>query len=37
LEALSAELHDLWQRFDRELRQGKLKHLDYDPIHKKLS
>ncbi|WP_429464211.1 Tn3 family transposase [Paraburkholderia sp. JPY465] len=28
--ALCDELRDLWQRFDRELRQGKLKHLDYD-------
>ncbi len=37
LEALTAQLHDLWQCFDRELRQGKLKHLDYDPVHKKLS
>src|SRR5215471_488166 len=37
LEALTAELHDLWQCFDRELRQGKLKHLDYDRVHKKLS
>ncbi len=37
LKALAAELHDLWQCFDRELRQGKLKHLDYDPVHKKLS
>ena len=30
LEALSAELHDQWLAFNRELRQGKLKHLDYD-------
>ena len=37
LEALTAELHNLWQCFDRELRQGKLKHLEYDPVHKKLS
>ena len=37
LEALTAELHDLWYCFDRELRQGKLKHLNYDPVHKKLS
>ena len=36
LEALTVELHDLWQCFDRELRQSKLKHLDYDPVHKKL-
>jgi TnpA family transposase len=37
LQSLTAALHDLWQRFDRELRQGKLKHLDYDPVHQKLS
>ena len=37
LEALITELHDLWQCFDRDLRQGKLKHLDYDSVHKKLS
>ena len=30
LEALSAALHDQWWAFDRELRQGKLKHLDDD-------
>ena len=30
LEALSAELHGQWLAFNRELRQGKLKHLDYD-------
>ena len=30
LEALSAELRDQWLMFNRELRQGKLKHLDYD-------
>ena len=34
LEALTAELHDLWRCFDRELRQGKLKHLDYDPVRR---
>src|ERR671914_775182 len=27
----------LWQNFDRELRHGKLKHLDYDPVHKTLT
>jgi TnpA family transposase len=37
LERLTGELHDLWRSFDRELRQGKLKHLDYDPAHQKLS
>lgn len=30
LEALSAELRDQWLTFNHELRQGKLKHLDYD-------
>ena len=30
LEALSAELHGQWLAFNRELRHGKLKHLDYD-------
>lgn len=30
LAALCAELHDQWLAFDRELCDGKLKHLDYD-------
>ncbi len=30
LDALTAELRAQWLAFDRELRQGKLKHLDYD-------
>jgi hypothetical protein len=30
LDALTAELHAQWLAFNRELRQGKLKHLDYD-------
>ena len=30
LETLSAELREQWLAFDRELRQGKLKHFDYD-------
>jgi TnpA family transposase len=30
LEVLSAELREQWRAFDRELRQGKLKHFDYD-------
>jgi hypothetical protein len=30
LTALKAELHDQWLAFDRELRDGKLTHLDYD-------
>lgn len=37
LDALFAELECLWRNFDRELRRGKLKHLDYDPIHKTLT
>jgi len=36
LDVLCADLDRRWQRFDRELRQGKLKHLDYDPQHKTL-
>lgn len=30
LKALEAELEEQWRSFDRELRQGKLKHLEYD-------
>jgi hypothetical protein len=30
LDALTVELHKQWLAFNRELRQGKLKHLDYD-------
>ncbi len=30
LSTLSAELHEQWLAFDREMREGKLKHLDYD-------
>ncbi len=37
LDALCADLDRRWQTFGRELRQGKLKHLDYDPQHKTLS
>jgi TnpA family transposase len=37
LDPLFAELQRLWQDFDRELRQGKLKHLDYDPVRKALA
>ena len=37
LDALCADLDRRWQIFARELRQGKLKHLDYDPQHKTLS
>ena len=36
LDAKFAELDKQWRTFDRELRQGKLKHLDYDPGRKKL-
>ncbi|MGO9432093.1 Tn3 family transposase [Rhodoblastus sp.] len=37
LKALSAELHHQWVSFDKELRQGKLKHLQYDSKSKKLT
>lgn len=37
LDALCAELDRRWQTFGRELRQDKLKHLDYDPQRKTLS
>jgi hypothetical protein len=37
LDNLFAELDRLWQTFDRELRQGKLKHLAYDPVKKNTS
>lgn len=30
LDALATELHAQWLAFNRELKQGKLKHLDYD-------
>ena len=30
LNTLTVELHQRWRAFNRELRQGKLKHLDYD-------
>lgn len=36
LDATFAELDKQWRAFDRELRQGKLKHLDYDAERKKL-
>ena len=35
--ALCDELDRLWQIFDCELRQGKLKHLEFDPERKTLS
>ncbi|WP_035355892.1 Tn3 family transposase [Edaphobacter aggregans] len=37
LDALTAELHAQWQAFNRELRSGRLKHLDYDRDAKTLS
>lgn len=37
LDGLCADLEQRWQTFDRELRQGKLKHLAYDPQRKTLS
>ncbi len=37
LDALFAELECLWRDFDRELRHGKLKHLDYDPADQTLT
>ncbi|MBU0967106.1 MAG: Tn3 family transposase [Proteobacteria bacterium] len=37
LDTLFGELDTLWQAFGRELRQGKLKHLDYDPVKKILT
>ena len=36
LDALAAELRTQWLAFDRELKQGKLTHLDYDQDTKKL-
>lgn len=37
LDNVFAELDRLWWTFDRELRQGKLKHLAYDPVKKTLT
>lgn len=37
LDALSAKLREQWLAFNRELRQGKLKHLDYDNETKTLA
>jgi len=37
LDNLCAKLDRLWQAFDRELRLGKLSHLDYDPQRKSLT
>jgi len=36
LDVLCADLDRRWRTFDRELRQGKLKHLDYDPQQRTL-
>ncbi len=32
LDALATELHTQWMDFNRELKKGKLKHLDYDKV-----
>lgn len=37
LDTLFTELDTQWRSFDRELRQGKLKHLDFDPVKKALT
>ena len=37
LDGLFVELDTLWHSFDRELRQGKLKHLDFDPVKKSMT
>jgi hypothetical protein len=37
LDSLFAELDMLWRSFERELRQGKLKHLDFDAASKSLT
>ncbi|MGH1506556.1 Tn3 family transposase [Ralstonia solanacearum] len=36
LDALAAELHTQWRAFNRELKQGKLTHLEYDKDTQKL-
>ncbi len=36
IDSLFAELDMQWRSFDRELRQGKLKHLELDPVKKTL-
>ncbi|MBC8949898.1 transposase [Xenorhabdus sp. TS4] len=36
LDTLSSELHQQWQVFNRELKQGQLKHLEYDKDTQKL-
>ena len=37
LDTLCADLRHLWKTFDRELRQDKLKHLEYDPHRQHLT
>src|ERR1700680_971558 len=37
LDSLFAELRQLWRGFDRDLRQGKLKHLEYNSANRTLS
>lgn len=37
LKALGSELHRQWKAFNRELKQGKLKHLEYDKETQKLT
>ena len=37
LKALESELHRQWKAFNRELKQGKLKHLEYDKGTQKLT
>ena len=37
LKALESELHRQWKAFNRELKQGKLKHLEYDKETQKLT
>lgn len=37
LEILTSELDGLWKAFNRELRQGKLKHLEYDITREQLT
>lgn len=37
LDALFFELDTQWRAFDSELRSGKLKHLEFDPVKKTLT
>ena len=37
LDALFVELHTQWRAFDSELRSGKLKHLEFDPVKQTLT